>query len=95
MLILQLFRRSKQLLRFMPFTVTVLKQLGSDDPLLINQDRSGMRQPALKVQPVRLDRLAARIRENGKRDLVAVAELLENLDRVITDSDNLNAGFFE
>lgn len=79
----------------MSYPIAVLKQFRPNDTFLVDQNGARMRQASLKMEPVFLDNPAARIRQNWKRHFVSVTELFKNLDRVITDSHNLDAGFFQ
>lgn len=91
LLFLKLPGLMNEFFRLVPIAVAVLKQLCTDHALLVDQHGPWMRKALLKMKPVLLDRLAARVRQNRERHIVAVTELLQNLDRVITDSNNLSA----
>lgn len=92
---LQLLCRRDQLRRLVTFAVAILKQLGLNDSLSVNQNRAGVWEASLKVQPVGLNRLAARIGQKRQRDFETIAETLQDADRIEADSDHLDASVFE
>ena len=82
----------------MPVAVTLVKKLCYNLSLRAQKERSRMRQTiAVRpiTNPIGIDYFASLIGQQWKGNIIPFGESCENFLRVVTNPDNLNAGFFQ
>lgn len=82
----------------MPVAIALVKKLRHNLALRAQKKRSRMRQAVaarLVSNPISIDHLASLIGQQRKGNIVSFGEPRENFLGVVTNPDNLNAGFFQ
>lgn len=81
----------------MSITIAVHKDLGADRTIFVEDHRAWPRDSfPIRIQEFEsLNRRTVRIRQQRESNLLPVGELDQNVNRVVTDSDDLNLLFCE
>ena len=93
----RLFRRVDNRLACVTLAIPFVKELCYNPSFSTQNKRSRMRQAVaarLVANPVGIDHLASKIGQQRKGNVVPFGKPRENFLGVITNPDNLNAGFF-